>query len=246
MDLTKITIATVGHMPAGFDTKKLKSLKSKLISITGEIQNYSLTNDSDGRNWEFTDNNLEGVLPVNFSGDFLVCIVNVPLEQNWYARRLSGNRVVITFHEMKEILNHSNIPLENLIFRLLYSGTLLFNRSNRRIPLNSESTNFTHDETRGCLFDMNGIKTDIIHSCASPIVCPDCCERMRKETVSNEMLSLVQKEIKKIKRPLFYRIAIFIKQHPIWSILISAISAVTLGALGSMLGTVVLEVIKNA
>jgi hypothetical protein len=246
MDLTKITIATVGHMPADFDSKKLKLLNSKLFSITGEIQSYSLTNDSDGSNWEFTDVNLESILPESFDGDFLVCVVNVPLEQNWYARRLNGNRVVITFHEMKEILNQSNIPIENLIFRLLYSGTLLFNRSGRRIPLNSESTNFTHDETRGCLFDMNGIKTDVVHSCASPIVCPDCCERMRKEKVSNEMLSLVQKEIKGIKKPLFYRIATFIKQHPIWSILISAISAVVLGALGSILGTVAIEAIKNA
>ncbi|WP_405630865.1 hypothetical protein [Pseudoalteromonas sp. Ld20] len=240
----KIKIVTVGHMPAEFDSKKLTSWKSKLFTVVGDVENFSLTEDSDGENWEFTDSSLEIVLPKKHDGDFLVVILNVPIQHNYYARRLSDNRVAITFHEMKNILMWDNIPLENLILRLLYSGSLLFTRSGQRIPLNSEFTNYTHDETRGCLFDMNGIKTDIIHSCADPIICSDCCERMRKEQVSNSMLSLAQEEIKRIKKPLFYRMAAFVKSHPLWSIAISAVSAIVLGAIGSYLATVIYEASK--
>ncbi|MDH5547015.1 MAG: hypothetical protein OEZ43_15595 [Gammaproteobacteria bacterium] len=244
MDKVKITVATIGYMPAEFDRKKLKDWKSKVFSIVGEIESYSLTKDSDGYDWEFKDEGLEDVLPEKFAGDFLIAIVNVPIELNWYSRRLTNNRVVFTFHEIKEILNWSNIPLENVIYRLLYAYTLVFKRNGARIPLNQEQTNFTHDETRGCLFDMNGIKSDVVYSCHEPIICADCVERLRKEKVSNDAIEIIQKEIKKIRKPLYYRFIDFIKKHPIWSLIISALSAIILGAIGSYIGTVFYEFMK--
>ena len=246
MDKTKISVATIGHMPCEFDKTKIKKWKSSIFSVVGDIENYSLTNDSDGYNWEFTDENLEQLLPETFSGDFLIAIVNVPLELNWYSRRLSNNRVVFTFHEIKETLNHYNIPLENALFRVLYAYTFLYKRSGEKIPLNEDVTNFTHDETRGCLFDMNGIKTDIVYSLHEPIICPDCVERLRKEKISNEMIEKAQKEILGIKKPLFFRIVSFVKAHPIWSMLISAITAVVLGAIGSYIATAIYEASKNS
>jgi len=246
MDKTEITVATIGHMPAEFTRQKISGWSSDVFSIVGEIESYSLTEDSDGDNWEFTDTCLEGVLPEQFGGNFLIAIVNVPIEFNWYSRRLSNNRIVFTFHEIKEILNHFNIPLENVICRLLYAYTLLYKRSEERIPLNDAPTNFTHDETRGCLFDMNGIKTDVVYSCDAPIICSDCVERLKRERVSNEVISKVQKEIKKIRQPLFYRMVNFVKKHPIWSLVISAASAITLGGIGSFIAALIFEATKNA
>ncbi len=246
MDLTKITVATVGYMPADFDKRKITNWKSSIFSITGEIESYSLTKDSDGFNWEFTDSSLEEVLPKNFSGDYLIAIVNVPIELNWYSRRLRNNRVVFTFHEIKEILRQHNIPLENIIYRILYAYTLLYKRSGNKIPTAGEHTNFAHDETRGCLFDMNGIKTDIVHSCHNPIICTNCIEKLKQEKVSNEVISKTQKDIAKIKKPLFYQIAEFVKKHPIWSLLISAVTAIILGAIGSYIATVIYETGKKS
>lgn len=245
MDKLKITVVTIGHMPAEFDKQKISNWKSGVFSVAGDIENYALTHDSDGDDWEFTDVKLEEVLPNEYSGNFLIAIVNVPLELNWYSRRLSNNRVVFTFHEIKEILLFSNIQLENIVYRLLYAYSLLYKRSGNRIPVDAEATNFTHDETRGCIFDMNGIKTDIIYSCHKPIVCSDCVERLRREKISNETISKIQSEILKIKKPLFFQILGFIKSHPIWSIIISAITAIFLGAIGSIIGSVIYEAIKN-
>lgn len=245
MSKIKISIAMVGHMPLDFDARRIKSWKSDLFTIDCEIESYALTSDSDGDNWEFTDENLEKTLPKSFSGDFLIALVNVPIEMNWYSRRLTNNRVVFTFHEMREILNHSNIPLENVIYRLLYAYTLVFKRNNGSIPTNAEATNFTHDETRGCLFDMNGIKTDVIYSCHEPRICPDCVERLRNSRVSNNIIKTVQDEIKKIRKPLFYRVLDFIKKHPIWSLAISGSTAVILGAFGSYISTVIYVAING-
>lgn len=244
MPKTKITVATVGHMPADFNRQKIKEWGSSVFEIVDGIESYSLTCDSDGHDWEFTDVALENVLPKNFNGELLIAIVNVPIELNWYSRRLSENRVVFSFHEIKEILRFSNIPLENVIYRLLYAYTLLYKRSGNRIPINAENTNFTHDETRGCLFDMNGIKTDVVYSCHNPVICPDCVERLRREKVSDETIAKCQSEIRRIRKALFYRITDFIKQHPLWSLAISAATAIILGALGSVLGSYVYEAIK--
>jgi len=246
MDKTKISVVTIGHMPAEFDKRKIPNWKSDIFSVVGDLESYSLTKDSDGADWEFSDSRLEEVLPEQFSGDFLVAIVNIPIEGNWYSRRLSMNRIVFTFFEIKEILSYCNIPLENIIYRLLYAYTLVYRRNGRAIPRNEEVTNFTHDETRGCLFDMNGIKTDVIYSCHDPIICPDCVERMRREKVSNETISKAQKEIRNIRKPIFYRIVSFVKKHPIWSLVISAASAVVLGAIGSYIAALLYEATKHA
>ena len=244
MSKTKITVATVGHMPADFNRQKIKKWDSSVFEIVDGIESYSLTCDSDGSDWEFTDVALEKLLPSKFNGEFLIAIVNVPIELNWYSRRLSENRVVFSFHEIKEILRFSNTPLENVIYRLLYAYTLLYKRSGNRIPKNVESTNFTHDETRGCLFDMNGNKTDVVYSCHNPIICSDCVERLRREKISDETIAQCQSEIQRIRKAMFFRITDFIKQHPLWSLAISGVSAIILGAFGSVLGSYVYEAIK--
>lgn len=245
MSTIKITVATVGHMPAEFNKQKLKGWSSSVFEVIGEIENYALNCQSDGYGWEFTDEALEEVLPANFSGDFLVSIVNVPIEANWYSRRLTSNRVVFSFHEIKDILTFSNIPLANVVYRLLYAYTLLYKRSGDRIPANTEHTNFTHDETRGCLFDMNGIKTDVVYSCHKPIICSSCVERLRQEKVSIDTIERCQSEILKIQKDLFYKMADFIKHYPIWSLAISGLTAIALGATGSVIGSYVYKAIER-
>lgn len=243
MAKTKVSMAVVGHMPPDFKKQKLKEWNSSVFEIVGEIESYSLTRDSDGFEWEFTDELLQQLLPRNFDGEFLIAIVNVPIELNWYTRRLSENRVVFSFHEIKEILRLSNIPLENVVYRILYTYTLLYKRSGNRIPEAKEQTNFTHDDTRGCLFDMNGHKMDVVQSCHKPAICPDCVERLRREKVSNETIANCQKEIQKIQKDTFYRIGDFIKLHPLWSLAISGVTAIILGAIGSVLGSYLYELI---
>ena len=244
METTEIKIVAIGHLPAVLDETKIENWSSSIFKINGEIEHYSLTCDSDGPNWEFTDVSLLEQLPKQFEGDFLLAIVSVPIESNWYTRRLDGNKVVFSFHEIKDILASNNIPLENVIFRLLYSYMLIYKRHGNKIPTAREITNFAHDETRGCLFDMNGIKSDIIYSCDKPIICPECVERLKRDKISDETIYIIQKEIRKIRKPLFYRLTDLIKKHPVWSMIISALSAIVLGTIGSLLAALISDAIK--
>ena len=80
---------------------------------------------------------------------------------------------------MKEILFKKNIPIENLVLYLIYAYTLAFIKYDNKIPKNGGAFDIIHDETRGCLFDMHGIKTDVIYSCNKPIICSSCIEKLK-------------------------------------------------------------------
>ena len=51
----------------------------------------------------------------------MIYVTNVPLENNYFSRILSGNKVVVTIHQIKEILEEAEVPLENFIIAMLYA-----------------------------------------------------------------------------------------------------------------------------
>lgn len=245
MSRIKIKLISVGHLPLGLQLDRVKKWGSQIFEVDPFIDNYSLRCDSDGPDWEFSDHLVKAQLPELQGYDFLIAIVNVPLEGNWYARRLGDNSVVFTFHEIRDILSHSNIPLENAIYRVLYAYSLLFLRSGRSIPDYGALSGYTHDETRGCLFDMNGIKTDLVASCHNPKLCDECEERFKANKVPGSTLTLAKKEIKGIRKELYYRIIEGVKRHPIVALLISVTAALAIGVTSSMLASVILSRIQQ-
>jgi hypothetical protein len=145
---------------------------------------------------------------------------------------------------MTEILKFDNIPLENLLLRVLYSIAFVYKRYGNRMPQMTEHTNFTHDETRGCIFDMNGIKTDVVYSLNSPQLCHSCVEILTttpKYKIEKEVIDKVQSELKKIKKGRYYQLTDFVKRRPILAIIISSLVAIILGVIGSTIATIIWE-----
>lgn len=237
----KLKLIILGNLPFGFNVSKIENWKSDLFEIIKPIDKHSITNNSDGKEWDFSDINIEQQLPINFDGNILIALTNVPLESNYYSRRLSNDRVCITFNEMSDILKNENIPIENLILRLLYSYTLAYLSHKNSLPTNIEFSSFTHDETKGCLFDMNGIKKDVIYSTNKPIICSFCIEKLKLHKVSENKIANSQDEIKKIKKKLYFRIVDFIKNYPIIAFYSSAILAIVLGIIGSLIASLIWE-----
>lgn len=237
----KIKLIFLGHLPYSIDSNKIEKWKSDLFEIVKPIDRHIISTDSDGEDWSFTDENIEGLLPNRNSENILIAITNVPLEDNYYARRFNDDRICVTFNEITEILESGNIPLENFIFKVIYSASLVYKRYGNRIPEMFEMTNFTHDETRGCLFDMNGIKTDIIYSTNQPEICPSCILDLANSKVPKNLIDKIQKEIKGIQKELYYKITDFIKGYPIGAIFISSATAIILGFIGSILASYIWE-----
>ncbi len=245
MRKVRVKVITLGHMPPHIQVDRIRIWNSQIFEIVGSIENHEIRSNSGGFGWEFSDSLLsEQVLP-DITVDFVLALTNIPLDMNWYSRRIGNNRAVLTFHEIKEYLKQESIPLENVVLRVLYAYTLLFIRSGSKIPDYTEVASYTHDETRGCLFDMNGVKSDIVESCVTPIVCSECQERMKNQHVSNNAISVVQSEIKKIKKPAYFRASDFVKQRPVAALAISSLFALLIGITSSVLGSWVYEVIKH-
>ena len=245
MPTPQIRLAVVGQLPPDFDPKDLLRWQSSVFQIIPSIESFQLNDDAQGEDWEYTDQQFEEYLPKHDSS-FLVLLVNVKLENNWYVRRLSRNRVVFSFHELDQILRFHSIPLKNVALRVLYAASLVYRRYENRIPPAAERTNYAHDETRGCLFDMNASKLDIIYSCHAPRLCEYCVSQLKIARVSNEVIDSVQEEIRRIQKPLFNRMLDFVKSHPLWSILISLSTALVLGIAASIVAAFIYDALKTA
>jgi hypothetical protein len=243
MTKIKITIAILGQIPIKINKKYITKWNSKYFEID-DVLNIPITSNADSQDWSYSDKNIEDLLPSEYSGDFLLAITHVPLENNYYARRFNNNRICATFYEIADFLKVSNIPIENLVYRLLYSYILIYKRNGNKIPERNQTTNFNHDETRGCLFDMNGIKSDIIYSTNKPQLCSECLQRLKQEGINESDLKEIQSELKKIDKSLYYKILDFIKEKPIWALIISSVTAIILGIIGSVLASFIYEKIK--
>lgn len=216
MTKIKVKIIILGHLIYPLNSKLLANWNSKVIDINSDINEYKLPADSDGVNWEFTDELLDRHVTKDFEEDFLLAIVNVPLQENYYTRRLSHNRVAITMFQIYEILQSANIPVENFILHRIYVYSIL-RKKYSRIPDYTVSN--SHDETRGCLFDMNPYKEELVYSSSKPIICDDCYIKQAHEGVPIDFLDQVRKELKKIHKGTFYVISDFIKNIRSWQLL---------------------------
>ena len=235
----KIKLIFLGHLPHSINTEKILSWKSDLFQILPPINIHTITSESDGPNWDYSDENIESQLPLREEGDILIAMTNVRIQNNYFARRSTDNRICLTYYEMSDYLKADNIPLENLIFRVLYSVSFVYKRYGNRLPGINEHTNFTHDETKGCIFDMNGNKADIIYSVNRPYICESCVQSLTNSKIEKNLIDKVQRELKKIKKGLYYRITDLIKKYPIAAIIISSIWAILLGTVGSIIAAII-------
>lgn len=237
MSKVRIKLVTIGYLPHDFHLEKIIQWNSKVFQLVGNVENYALRRDSDREDWQCSDSlicEIVSSLPAKTDSlDFFVTLVNVPIENDWYTRLFDNNNIVITLHEIKGILNNANIPLENVVLRLLYTYALLFRQFGNRIPRLEEGVSCFHEETRGCLYDFTPDKNDLPASCDTPQICDACQERLRTYSVSNNEIEHTHKEIRGIKKDFYFSILDFVKKHPILSIIISSVYAVLLNVIAS-------------
>jgi len=245
MDKIKIRVITLGHVPYSLNIDKIKKWDSELFEIV-DTGSYIINSDSDLLGWSFSDDNIEKQLPNRGNEDVLLAITNVPIEDNYFARRLSDNKVCLTYKDMTEILMFNNIPLENLVLRTLYAISFVYRRYENRIPpISEKGVHFTHDETKGCIFDMCGIKTDIVYSLDRPKLCHNCVGNLTSNRIDTNIVNCVQNELKKIRKAKYYRIFDWIKKRPIGALIISIIGGIFLGIISSILATYIIEITKT-
>jgi hypothetical protein len=234
MKKIKIKIAIVGFLPFKFGEKLFRKWKSDVFEIVGDIGEYHIqAKFADTHTWGYSDNSLENELPTNENTDFLIGITYVPLENNYYARRLSGNRIVLSYFQMYDILRQEHISVENFLLREIYGSVLVYLR-NGKIPLQIVPHYFHHD-TRGCIFDMNGHKGDVVFSLDRPKICDGCVEEIRRDRVSDNYINRIRKEIKRIRKGRLYRIFEYVEKKPKRSLIASGLTVIVLNLVSNVI-----------
>ncbi len=217
--MTTFAIVRLGHIKHRIDFGRIKRWPSELFKVSAIS---TCTNIPDGKvRWqEFADDDLTFVKPVG-GADITVAITEYALKDNFYIRCIPGPVVVMSLFEVADILEWQSIPLEHFVVRNLYEICLLHLLYGNVAPTADSIPDIIHDETRSCLFDMNGLKGDVVFSTSRPSLCQQCRATLAGSQLPDQTMAYLEKELRKIRKPLYYRIAGFVKQHPILSLCIA-------------------------
>ena len=232
----KIAIITLGHVEHKVNINKIKSWKSKLFEVNC-IQNLEQVPESDIEDGfldhKFSKVGLADSINCPNESDIAIAIMVNRFDDNFYLHRLSNNCVAVSVYGIKEILNSENISIENFIVKQIYELFAL-----KSLVQNFESNDvysIVHTDTRGCLFDLNGEKFDIIYNTEKPKICDSCKTHFRNRQLDSNIFPTLTSELKKIKKPLMMRIESFIRKYPLVSIGLSGLFALLLNIVANVI-----------
>lgn len=232
MHQLKITIVSLGSLKYPVNMSYLEGWKSQIIKLSHGASVGHLP-DAEGDNWEYTCDQLRSLVSADNNASFTVAIISAPLEDNYYMRRLGNKVAVLSLFEMAEVVRSSDFTIEDYILRNIYELAVLYAANGALIP--SDSYSWAHDDVRGCLFDMNANKSDIVFSLHQPKMCDACKTRVLSRQVDSGFLPALSKELQKIKKALYFRMSEWVKVHPIMALIVAALSAISLNLIASII-----------
>lgn len=220
----KINFITVGSLRVPLDTRGLQDWSSELFSLShaGDIGTVEDAIGDDA--WTYTDEQLQRIVQPDSEAQITIALVAGPLELNYYSRRLPGNLIVLSTFEVSEVLQAAQIPMENFILRAAYAHIVYYYVCGREVPLSTEST-LSHQEIRGCLFDLNANKADLSVSASHPILCASCKAKLQGSQTPPHFWATLDKELARIKKPLYVRLVEWVRQHPVLAFIFTTLFA---------------------
>ena len=202
--MKKIRIIQYGNIPYKINYKKILSFKSSAFEIVGEVEKFNLPNIRNGYDYStYPDACWSKIVKIDPNVDFTLVITYCFLECNHYSRQINKRLTVFTLKPIVGFLTDACIPLENAILKMLYACALYY-----------PTDEICHNETRGCLYDMNGHIPDLVISYSSPKLCVECENRLSHSGVSITTLKKVKKELNKLRKPFWGEIYVWARKHP--------------------------------
>lgn len=232
MKKVKIKIIKLGKQKHEELFYRLEKYQSELFSV--DIFEKSRPNCD--YEWGYTFKTLERLLTEGYdSSTYDMCIgfTDTIIEQNYYGKRLKGNNIyIISFYQVADLLKEENIDVFNFMLATIYRYVTRYNLNGKYL---------THDETKGCLFDMCGDKTDIIYLTTAPFICEECMVKLKTCGVHMKYIQILEKEIKHIHKAHYYKIVDFIRAYPYLSLGIGIITTIIINIVSNFM----FEYIKN-
>jgi len=219
MSKTSIKIIMIGHIEKiiDFDLIVKHSSEFFVIEELNRISDLPVPNKDDGYlDIVYSVEEIKKILSnINHDG-LIIGVMNYKYDDNFYMHRLDENKVCISVTGLEEILKRKEISLENFILKNIYEIYIFYKILGS--TLSNAVYDFVHNDTRGCLFDLNGDKNDIIYNTEKPIICHECQSKINKQAIPDNFINQLETELKKITKPKFKTIELFIKKYPLLSI----------------------------
>ncbi|QDF27768.1 hypothetical protein [Halarcobacter anaerophilus] len=236
MPKVKIKIIMIGHIDRIVNFDLIKNHTSELFSIEGLDRKNDLPPPSKNDGYldvVYSVDEVKSILSdVNCDG-ICIAVMNYKFLDNFYMHRISENKICISVSNLEYVLAKKDISLENFILKNIYEIFALYTIFNSDFSANVNE--FTHEDTRGCLFDLNGDKNDIIYNTEKPIICDECLSRINKKTIPDDFIKIITKELNNIKKPWLKSVELFIKKYPLLSILITIVFSTSINILSSFI-----------
>lgn len=219
--MIKIKLIIIGHSDKVVNFDLIKKFKSKFFNFSDieRINNLPKPVKNDGYlDIVYTKAEIETVMnDIEFDG-LCIAIMNYGFDDNFYMHRVGNKKVCISIFQLESILSEKKISIENFIIKNIYE-IFIFYKIVKNLTDSEEVYQFVHTDTRGCLFDLNGDKRDIIYNTEKPIICDECRGKISKKSIPKNFLEDIQRELLKIDKPFIKKIENFISKYPLFSIL---------------------------
>lgn len=221
--MLNVKLIIIGHSDRVVNFDLVKKHKSKFFNFLDieRINNLpSPEKDHGYLDIVYTKAEIQKVMnDIQFDG-LCVAIMNYQFDDNFYMHRVGTNKVCISIYGLENILNDKKISIENFIIKNIYE-IFIFYKIVKNLTDNNEVYEFIHNDTRGCLFDLNGDKRDIIYNTEKPIICDECKGKISKKSIPKNFLEDIQKELSRIDKPFIKKIENFISKYPLFSVLVT-------------------------
>jgi hypothetical protein len=232
----RIALIKIGQIEYLADYNKIAKWKSELF-IINKIQCVTNAPESDVHDGyldnKYTRDGLKKIVSCPKDSDIAIAIIPYRFDDNFYLHRLSKNCAALSLHRINDILKYDGISMENFILKQIYEICAL-NYLVDDFGTNEVYT-YVHLDTKGCLFDMNGNREDILRNTEKPIICDTCKSKFGERQIDSKFLATLEKEIKRLKKPLILRIENRIKKYPFLSMLVTALIAIFLNLISNMI-----------
>ena len=245
--MTRISIVKWGCLKRQLNGKILQRWNSKLFVINSVDEIAYMPQVENAARWQhLPDKEVCTRLQPKLNTDITIAITEYSLEDNYYMRKVADKLIIISLFEIGDILQHYHIPIENFILKNIYAIVTLLHAYPNLPNTRDQIPDIIHEENRSCLFDMNGIKTDVIYFFTDkPSLCLQCEANLLQRQLPANFVSNLKHELGRMRKPLFNRICDFVKCHPIWSIVIAVISQLFIGLLASLFANYLFFLFKD-
>jgi len=237
----KVLIIKLGQHRDDKPYQKIESFSSKLLKVTVVKNNLKLS-----AALKENSDQTSGIYDINALADFiqkqddlhvadydlvLGCIdrpVNTDEILKEVCREVEPNKFnILCTSNIMELLNEGKVSLLNFLLNIIYG---MYTR--KFLDIDPE-----YHENPGCLLDYYFLDRDMIVGCVKPVLCEECMA----DVVNKQAAEVLNRELMKIRIPLYIRLIEYVKQKTVLSMIIAVVTSLFFGMISSYMASLALE-----